>query len=80
MGEPGAPRVGPTSTLESGQVVENTDLGEEAKRKKARITANRLLSTEDGFQTYLVYMMDHVRFHVNWKKLKRTIQRKSIPF
>ena len=51
---------------ESGQAVANTDFGEEGKTTKAK----RLLSTEDSFKTYLVYMMDHLRFHVNWKKLK----------
>ena len=61
---------------ESGQAVANTDLWEEGKRTKA----NRLLSTEDSFQTYLAYLMDHLGLHVNWKKLKWTIQSKSIPF
>lgn len=60
MGETGAPAVGPTSTLESGQMMENIDLWEEGKITKDRTTANRLLSIKDNFKTDLAYKMDQI--------------------
>lgn len=74
-GESGAPRVGLTSTRVWPGGGKHRLVGG-GKRTKA----NRLLSTEDSFKTYLAYMMDHLGLHVNWKKLKWTIQSKSIPF